>query len=184
MASSSHEKWNIETQSWRSGQRKTLRILGLYPAVGCRWMPSNFSLRNSIRLRGADCAQWSCCFWSSQFSALIYFGVTALTGPKGPPPFQDLGAGISSADGLRGDLTTRWVGHPEYQLKFQALNPYRDWAFSYVVAHPPRRLSFHIRLLDSTGFVLCSKEIVFPDGPARVEVIAVPFPELIPKTLA
>lgn len=113
--------------------------------------------------------------------ALIYFGVKALIGPKSPPAFQDLGAGVSNAEGLRGNLSARWVGRVEYQLKFQALNSYENRAFSYVVAHPPHPYSFHIRLLDSTGFTLCSKEIVFPANPARIEVTPSPFPELVPK---
>ena len=115
--------------------------------------------------------------------ALLYLGVTTLSAPKGPPPFQALGAGVSNVDGLRGHLATRWVKRAEYQLSFQALNPYEDSAFSYVVAHPPRPIAFHIRLLDATGFALCSKEIVFPADPSRIQVTPVPFPELIPKSL-
>ncbi len=182
MASSPQEKWNSNLQSWQSGAEHDPRFgsvveTGEVPLDAQQLLAQELRPAPKRSLRPLILVLVGIVVF-----ALIYFGVTALTGPKGPPQFQDLGAGVSIADGLQGNLSTRWVGRAEYQLKFQALKPYEDWAFSYVVAHPPRPLSFHIRLLDSTGFALCNKEIVFPADPSRVTVIPVPFPELIPKS--
>jgi hypothetical protein len=182
MASSSQEKWNSETESWHRAAESAPPFGGFEETSGEVPLDAQQLLAQELQpAPKRNLRPFVLLFVAVVVFGLIYFGVTALTSAKGPPPFQNLGAGISNAAGLRGDLSTRWVGRAEYQLKFQALNPYRDWAFSYVVAHPPRPLLFHIRLLDSTGFVLCSKEIAFPVDPSRVEVNAVPFPELIPK---
>jgi hypothetical protein len=80
--------------------------------------------------------------------------------------FQDLGAGISRATGLRGDLSIRWQGKAEYKLKFVPLDPLQSAGFSFVASNPPRPLWVNIRLLDQTGFALCSKQIFFPFDPA------------------
>lgn len=80
-----------------------------------------------------------------------------------PQPFQDLGAGISNATGLRGSLQARWQGNAaQYQIKFEPIDPLQSAGFSYVVANPPAPLSIHVKLLDATGFAVCGKDILFP----------------------
>lgn len=80
-----------------------------------------------------------------------------------PQPFQDLGAGISNATGLRGNLKARWQGKAaQYQIKIEPIDPLQSAGFSYVVADPPAPLSIHVKLLDATGFAVCGKDILFP----------------------
>lgn len=88
-----------------------------------------------------------------------------------PGVFQDLGAGISNAAGLRGSLKARWQDKAaQYQLAFEPLDPLQSAGFSYVVAHPPAPLFLHLKLLDGTGFTLCGKDILFSfDGPGEKE---------------
>ncbi len=85
-----------------------------------------------------------------------------------PPDFQDLGAGISNATGLKGNLKTRWVSKAvQYKLELEPLDPLQSAGFSYVAANPPAPLSIHVKLLDRTGFAVCGKDILFPFDPAN-----------------
>lgn len=84
------------------------------------------------------------------------------------PPFQDLGPGISNLAGLKGHLVTRWQKNVQYQLKFEPLFGVYNSRFSYTVGHPPEPLWINIRLLDSTGYALCGKQIQFRFDPARI----------------
>lgn len=85
----------------------------------------------------------------------------------GPAPFQDLGAGISNATGLKGDLKARWQKKAaQYLLKIEPIDPLQSAGFSYVVANPPGPLFIHVKLLDATGFAVCGKDILFPLDPA------------------
>lgn len=87
--------------------------------------------------------------------------------PAGPPAFQDLGAGISNATGLRGSLKTRWQGQGvQYQLEIKPIDPLQSAGFSYVAANPPGPLFLHIKLLDATGYAVCGKDVLFPYGPS------------------
>lgn len=82
-------------------------------------------------------------------------------------PFQDLGAGISNPTGLKGNLQARWQGGAaQYQLKLLPMNPRQSAGFSFVAANPPAPLFIHVKLLDRTGFTLCSKDVFFPSDPA------------------
>jgi hypothetical protein len=83
------------------------------------------------------------------------------------PPPGDLGPGIVAADGLRGHLETRWDGNAKtgrlvYKLQIVPMEDRWGAGFSHVVSSPPLPMSVNIRLLDSTGFALCGKEIDFP----------------------
>jgi hypothetical protein len=86
--------------------------------------------------------------------------------PKTEP--YDLGQGVVSAEGLRGHLVTQWDGKVAYKLKIEPLDPRYSSAFAYVAAHPAARYSLHIRLLDSSGFPLCDKTILFSLGQSGV----------------
>jgi hypothetical protein len=87
--------------------------------------------------------------------------------PKKVPSFEDLGAGISNVDGLRGNLTARWQGRAEYKLSFGPLHRIQSKEFSAVVSDPSQPLWINIRLLDATGFALCGKQILFQFDPAQ-----------------
>ena len=78
-----------------------------------------------------------------------------------------MGAGIANGSGIRGHLVTRWQqGKPQYMLKLEPLDPRDNAGFAAVAANPPTPISINIRLLDSTGFALCGKEIVLRFDPA------------------
>lgn len=103
--------------------------------------------------------------------AAIIFTVLMLNKPTSTArPFQDLGPGVSNIDGLKGHLVTRWQKGVEYQLKFEPLFAIYAPGFSYTVGHPPGPLWIDLRLLDSTGYALCGKQIVFQPGPGRTNV--------------
>lgn len=109
---------------------------------------------------------------------LVGVGITALAGlcvlavvrsrpSAGPVPFQDLGAGISNATGLRGGLKARWQGGAaQYQLEIEPIDPLQSAGFSYVAANPPGPLLLRLKLLDATGFAVCGKDVLFPYDPS------------------
>lgn len=105
------------------------------------------------------------------FAVLVAALIAAFVAKRSKQPaaatFQDLGAGISNASGLKGNLQVRWEGKAQYQLKFEPLEPMQSAGFSYVAADPPSPLSVNIRILDATGFALCGKEILFPGNGAN-----------------
>lgn len=94
--------------------------------------------------------------------ALAIFGIAHLRSSAGPAAFQDLGAGISNATGLRGSLKTRWVGNAaQYQLEIKPIDLLESPGFSYVMANPPGPLMLHMKLMDATGYVVCGKDVLF-----------------------
>lgn len=117
------------------------------------------------------------------FAALVIFGVVAfyLARPRqNTPQAGDMGPGIVAADGLRGHLQTRWEGDAktgklDYQLRIEPMEDRWQAGFSHVVLTPPTPLSVNIRLLDSTGFALCGKEVDFHFDPQSA---AIPTPNL------
>jgi len=86
--------------------------------------------------------------------------------PKPKLDYDDLGAGISNASGLKGHLISRWQGKAQYQLDLGPIDPREGPGFERVVDDPPQPLSINIRILDSSGFALCGKEILLPYYPA------------------
>ncbi len=98
----------------------------------------------------------------------IFFAVR-IHSLAGPAEFQDLGAGISNATGLKGDLKARWQDKAaQYELKIEPIDPMQSAGFSSVVANSPAPLSIHVKLLDATGFAVCGKDILFPfNGPGE-----------------
>ena len=114
------------------------------------------------------------------FAALIVFGIfvaMTMNKPKedSTPPPGDLGPGIVAADGLRGHLETRWDGNSKtgrlvYKLQIVPMEDRWVAGFSHVVSNPPMPMSINMRLLDSTGFALCGKEIDFRFDPQSAAV--------------
>lgn len=107
------------------------------------------------------------------FAALVIFAVVAfsLAKPKdNAAPAGDMGPGIVAVDGLRGHLETRWEGDRKtgrlaYQLRIEPMEDRWQAGFSHVVLSPPMPMSVNVRLLDSTGFALCGKEVDFRFDP-------------------
>ncbi|HET7104723.1 MAG TPA: hypothetical protein VFI20_11605 [Terracidiphilus sp.] len=95
----------------------------------------------------------------------VYLVLTMRPKPKQTP--DDLGQGIVAAEGMRGHLIARWDGKMQYKLTIEAMDPRYTAAFGYVAAHPAERYSLKVRLLDTSGFALCSKEILFPFSPVK-----------------
>ncbi len=112
------------------------------------------------------------------FAALVLFAVFVVlsTRPKstGPPP-GDLGPGIVAAAGLRGHLDTRWDGDAKtgrlaYQLRIEPMEDRWGAGFTRAITAASMPMSVNIRLLDSTGFALCGKEVDFRFDPQHADV--------------
>jgi hypothetical protein len=114
----------------------------------------------------------------ASFALLAVFTIFVLiaTRPKQQSlPPGDLGPGVVAVSGLRGHLTTRWEGNSKtgkliYQLKIEPMEDRWQAGFSRVASNPPSPLSLNVRLLDSTGFALCGKEIDFAFDPQTADV--------------
>lgn len=114
------------------------------------------------------------------FAVLAAFAVVAFTflRPKdNAPAAGDLGPGIVAADGLRGHLDTKWEGSAStgrlaYQLRIEPMEDRWQAGFSNAILKSPVPMSINVRLLDSSGFALCGKEIDFHFDPqtARVSI--------------
>ena len=122
-------------------------------------------------------------FLLAGFDGLAIFAIVAfyLVRPKdATPPPGDMGPGIVAADGLRGHLQTRWEGDAKtgklaYQLHIEPMEERWQAGFSHVILNPPMPLSVNVRLLDSTGFALCGKEVDFHFDP---QTAGLPMPTL------
>ncbi len=101
--------------------------------------------------------------------ALAVLGVSLLffARPRQTHESDDLGQGVLSVSGLRGHLVTRWNGKAQYQLHLEPLDYPDNPGFALVAGNPHQPYSINIRLLDSSGFSLCDKQILFPFDPAR-----------------
>lgn len=113
------------------------------------------------------------------FAALIIFAIFVVMTVNKPkvdaPQPGDLGPGIVAVSGLRGHLNTKWDGNAKtgrlvYQLRIEPMEERWGAGFSRVTSNPPMPLSVNVRLLDSSGFALCGKEIVFPFNPQNAGV--------------
>jgi hypothetical protein len=104
-------------------------------------------------------------------AVVLAAGVAAVFLMKSPTATQassdsdDLGAGVSTASGLRGHLVTRWQkGKAQYQLKIEPIDPRSADEFAQVAGNPRGPIAINVRVLDSSGFALCGKEILLPNG--------------------
>jgi hypothetical protein len=113
------------------------------------------------------------------FAALIIFAIFAVMTVNKPkvdaPPPGDLGPGIVAVSGLRGHLNTKWDGNAKdgrlvYQLRIEPMEDRWGAGFSRIVSNPPLPLSVNVRVMDSSGFALCGKEIIFPFNPQNAGV--------------
>jgi hypothetical protein len=77
-----------------------------------------------------------------------------------PDGRYDLGWVTSDASGLKGHLLVEWDKQLDYRLRIEPSDANRQAGFALTVAHSPSPLSVQIHLLNSEGFVLCSREIV------------------------
>lgn len=89
--------------------------------------------------------------------------------PKSKPnDTDDLGQGVNNAAGVRGHLVTRWEdGKTQYQLKIEPIDPRANDGFALVAGSPSQPISINVRVLDSSGFALCGKEILLPFDPGK-----------------
>ncbi|MGB6973266.1 MAG: hypothetical protein WBD67_01150 [Terracidiphilus sp.] len=100
---------------------------------------------------------------------VVAIGIYFLKQPKAAPPGADLGQAVFNAGGLRGHLVTRWQGGKAiYKLEIDPLDPTVLASFAYVASHPPGPIQFDLRILDASGFALCSKQVVLPFDPSTV----------------
>jgi hypothetical protein len=99
---------------------------------------------------------------------VVAIGIYFLKQPKATPPGADLGQAVFNAGGIRGHLVTRWEGKAIYKLELEPLDPTYAAGFAYAAAHPPGPIQFNLRILDASGFALCSKQVVLPFDPTTV----------------
>ena len=84
----------------------------------------------------------------------------------------DMGTVNSAATGLVGHLFIQWDKKLKYRLTLKPGDPDQQAAFALAVANPASPLSIAINLLNSEGFVLCSKEIVLKYHPRNAAALA------------
>jgi len=113
------------------------------------------------------------------FAAVVLFAIFVVINVLRPktnaPPPGDLGPGIVAVDGLRGHLDTIWEGDGKtgrlaYKLRIEPMEDRWGPGFSKATSHAAMPMSVNIRLLDSSGFALCGKEIDFRFDPQNAQV--------------
>ena len=103
------------------------------------------------------------------FGGIVLFTQQQSNAKKNPNDSDDLGQGIVNASGLRGHLVTRWLsGKAQYQLKIEPIDPTVNPGFAAVTGTPSGPIVINVRVLDSSGFALCGKEILVHFDPSRV----------------
>lgn len=93
--------------------------------------------------------------------------VMVMNRPNSKSASDDLGAGVFKAAGLKGHLVAQWTGKAQYQLHIEPLDPQQSADFAYVAGNPPAPLYVTIRLLDSSGFSVCGKDILLRFDPSK-----------------
>lgn len=88
----------------------------------------------------------------------------ATKGPHGP---RDFGSVKAIAAGLKAHLKTDGKDNPSYSLEIEPGDLEQQPGFAMAVTAPPRPMSVAFQLLDSTGTVLCGKDIVVRFDAAR-----------------
>lgn len=101
----------------------------------------------------------------SAIGALVVFGGMTLLKPKAPSLYTDLGSQRYDPAGLGGRLIAQWTGNAAYKFTIDPLDQSQIAGFRAVVANPPRTITFSLHLKDSTGRIVCEKEIVVAAGP-------------------
>ena len=104
--------------------------------------------------------------------SLVVFAATKLFQPKPPIPYIDMGSQMFNSAGLDGRLIARWDGSPAYQLSIDPVDQDLVGGFEAVAQDPPRPLSITLRLRDSSGAVVCQKNILFPVYDSGAQVLA------------
>ena len=172
MADTGQQKWSPETGGWVDQAEEVEPPESVEPEPQPVLRPG--ALRSS-RVVGQGTAkrlpQLAMVLLGAAILAAIILAVTMMDKPtSAAPAFQDLGPGVSNIAGLKGHLVARWEKHAQYMLSFEPLFGIYKPGFSYTVGHPPGPLWINVRLLDSTGYALCGKQIEFRLNPARTNV--------------
>jgi hypothetical protein len=174
MADSGRQKWSSETGGWveDTGEVESLEAVAPPPEPKPRTAgPARPATRGFDSVTMQRLPQVAMALLGAGILAIIILTVFMIHKPtSSAPAFEDLGPGVSNVAGLKGHLVTRWQKSVQYQLKFEPLFSMYNAAFSYTVGHPPDSMWVNIRLLDSTGFALCGKQIEFRVNPARTNV--------------
>lgn len=168
MADLGRQKWSSETGGWveDSGEEPEIsEPVEALPELNPHSRPATRGFDSATMRRLPQVAML---LLGAGILAIVILAVLMLNKPTSTaPPFQDLGPGISNVAGLKGHLVTRWQKGVQYQLKFEPLFAIYNPGFSYTVGHPPELLWINIRLVDSTGYALCGKQVKFRFNPAH-----------------
>ncbi|MGO8758800.1 MAG: hypothetical protein ACLQG3_11825 [Terracidiphilus sp.] len=112
------------------------------------------------------------------FVALAILSISRFAKSKAPALYVDMGARQFDPARLSGRLIVRWQGSAAYELYVDPIDQWQTAEFQAVAQDPPHALSVTIRLHDSSGVVVCRKEIVFPTqaqpagSPDRAQALA------------
>ena len=106
--------------------------------------------------------------------ALAVIVVLVMSRPKTKTEADNLGAAVSHVSGLEGHLIARWNGQADYQLVLKPVDPTESAQFAYAAANPPEPLYLNVRLLDRSGFQICSKQVLFAFHPVKAAPPPIP----------
>jgi hypothetical protein len=174
MANLGKQKWSNEAGGWveDSGEEPEISELDEpSPAPPLAPRPPRPATRGFDSVTMQRFPQIAMLLLGAGILAIIILAVMMFNKPTSTAPaFQDLGPGVSNVAGLKGHLVTRWQKGVQYQLKFEPLFGIYNAGFTFTVGHPPEPLWVNIRLLDSTGYAVCGKQIEFQFNPAHTNI--------------
>lgn len=171
MADLGRQKWSNETGGWVEDTGEEEPFEPAAPPPDSQRMPGRPGAGGFDSVTMKRFPQVAMVLLGAGILAAIIFTVLMFNKPTSTAPaFEDLGPGVSNTAGLKGYLVARWQKDVQYELKFEPLYAMNSPEFSYTVGHPPGPLWVNIRLLDSTGYALCGKQIEFRFNPARTKV--------------
>lgn len=109
------------------------------------------------------------------FGILLGFAFVTISWLMSDPVGRyDLGSVTSSAAGLSGHLFIQWDKKLVYRLAIKPSDPDYQSGFALAVGSSPRPLSVELRLQNSEGFVLCSKNVLLKHNAQNVAALAEP----------
>lgn len=117
------------------------------------------------------------------FGILLGFAFVTISWLMSDPVGRyDLGSMTSSAAGLSGHLFVQWDKKLVYRLAIKPSDPDYQAGFALAAVSSPRLLSVELRLQNSEGFVLCSKNILLKYNAQNAAALAEPAGSDAPST--
>lgn len=89
------------------------------------------------------------------------------TRPSTQEVTSDMGTVISTATGLKGQLTTSWGDRVNYKLTMGPSDPIYQMGFTNAVINPTRPLQIDLQLRNASGSLLCDNQILLKYDPLK-----------------